>query len=109
MVKNLGANAGETRDTGSIPGAGGSPGEGNGNLLHYSCLENSMEGGTWWATVHGVAELDTTDRLSTAQVIGEGSPDTKNTSAGKIWERRKEPSNLEGVRIQFQNPTFPLK
>ena len=38
-----------------------SPGEGNGNPLQYSCLENSMERGAWWATVHGVSELDTTD------------------------------------------------
>ena len=40
---------------GSIPGLGRSPGEGNGNPLQYSCLENSMRGGAWWATVHGVA------------------------------------------------------
>ena len=43
---------------GSIPGSGRSPGEGNGNLLQYSCLENPMDRGAWWATVHGVAELD---------------------------------------------------
>ena len=53
MVKNPPANAG---DTGSIPGSGRFPGEGNGNLLQYSCLENPMEGGAWWATVHGVAK-----------------------------------------------------
>ena len=43
-------------DLGSIPGLWRSPGEGNDNPLQYSCLENSMDGGTWWATVHGVAK-----------------------------------------------------
>ena len=41
-------------DPGSIPGLERSPGEGNGNPLQYSCLENSMDKGAWWATVHGV-------------------------------------------------------
>ena len=49
------------RDPGSISGSGRSPGEGNGTLLQYSCLENTLDGGTWWATVHGVTELDTTE------------------------------------------------
>ena len=53
MVKNLPANAG---DLGSTPESGRSPGEGNSNLLQYSCLENSMDRGAWWATVHGVAK-----------------------------------------------------
>ena len=58
MVKNLHANAG---DMGSIPEMGRSPGGGNGNLLQYSCLKNSMDRGAWRATVHGVTEeLDTT-------------------------------------------------
>ena len=58
VVRNLPANAG---DTGSIPGSGRSPGEGNGKPLQYSCLENPMNEGAWWATVHGVAkELDMT-------------------------------------------------
>ena len=43
-------------DVGSIPGLGRSPGEGNGNPLQHSCLENPMDGGAWWATVHGVAK-----------------------------------------------------
>ena len=49
-------------DLGLIPESGRSPGEGNGNPLQYSCLENSMDGGVWWATVHGVAKSRT--RLS---------------------------------------------
>ena len=44
---------------GSIPGLGRSPGEGNGNPLQYSCLVNRMDGGAWWATVHGVAKSRT--------------------------------------------------
>ena len=49
-------------DLGSIRGLGKSPGEGNGNPLQYSCLENPMDQGAWWATVHGVAKSQT--RLS---------------------------------------------
>ena len=50
VVKNTPDNA---RDTGSIPGSGRYPGEGNGNPLQYSCLGNSMDRGAWWDTVHG--------------------------------------------------------
>ena len=53
MVKNPSANAG---DMGSIPGSRRSPGEGNGNPLPSSCLENPMDRRTWWATVHGVTK-----------------------------------------------------
>ena len=53
------ASACNERDLGSIPGPGRSPGEGNGNPLQYSCLENPMDGGAWWATVHGVAKSRT--------------------------------------------------
>ena len=60
MIENPPANAGAM---GLIPGLGKSPGEGNGNPLQYSCLENSMDRGAWQATVHGVAKSLT--RLST--------------------------------------------
>ena len=50
------ASASHVGDLGLIPGSGRSPGEGNGNPLQYSCLENPMDGGVWWATVHGVAK-----------------------------------------------------
>ena len=55
-VKASACNAG---DLGSIPGSGRSPGEGNGNPFQYSCLENPMDRGAWWATVHRVAKSRT--------------------------------------------------
>ena len=54
------ADAGDVRVAGSIPGLGSSPGEGHGNPLQYSCLVNPMNRGAWWATVHRVAESDST-------------------------------------------------
>ena len=60
MAKTLPANAGDTRDAGSIPEWGRTPGEGNGNPLQYSCLENAMDRGSWQATVHMITkEVDT--------------------------------------------------
>jgi len=59
VVKNLPASAGHTRDKDSVPGSGRPPGEGNGNPLQYSCLGNPMDRGAWWATVHGVTEIQT--------------------------------------------------
>ena len=53
------ASAWNAGDLGSIPALGRSPGEGNGNPLQYSCLENPTEGGAWWATVHQVAKSQT--------------------------------------------------
>ena len=54
---NTPANAGEVRDSGSIPGSGRSPGTGHGNPLQYSCLENPLDRGAWWSTVHGVVRI----------------------------------------------------
>ena len=56
MVKNTPEIEGDARHTGSIPGLERSPGEGNSNLLQYSCPENSMDRGAWWVTFHGVAK-----------------------------------------------------
>ena len=56
MVKNLPDNAGDAGDVGLIPGLVRSPGEGNGNTLQSSCLENLMDRGDWQATVHGVTK-----------------------------------------------------
>ena len=53
------ASACDAGDPGLIPGSGRSPGEGNGNPLQYSCLENPMDRGAWWATVHRVAKSQT--------------------------------------------------
>ena len=61
MVENLCANAGDAGDVNSIPGSGRSPGGGQGNPLQYSCLKNPMDRGARPATVHGVAEADTTE------------------------------------------------
>ena len=67
VVKNLLANAGDTRDAGLIPGLGRLPGGGNGNPLQYSCLEHPMDRGAWQALVRGVAkgwtQLSTHTRL----------------------------------------------
>ena len=59
LVKNPPAKAEDVRDVSSIPGLGRSPGGGHGNPLQYSCLENSMDKGAWWAIVRGVTKSQT--------------------------------------------------
>ena len=69
VVKNLPVNVGDIRDVGLLSLLGRSPGEGNGNPLQYSCLENSTDTGAWWATVHRVAKNCTQLKtLSTVQI-----------------------------------------
>ena len=57
LVKNPPANAGDVRNSGSIPGPGRSPGEGHDNPLQYSCLENPMDREAWWTTVCGLKRV----------------------------------------------------
>ena len=71
MVKNLPANAGDIKDTSLIPGLGRSPGRGHGSPLLYSCLENPMDRGAWWAIVHGVTKSQT----GLEQLSMQGEPD----------------------------------
>ena len=88
MVKNLPANAGEARDTGSISGLGKSPGGGHGNLSQYSCLENSMDRGAWRAIVHGVAESQlwlNSLSLSLSHTHTHTHPRDTNSSVGVAW------------------------
>ena len=63
VVKNSPANSGDIKDKGSIPGSGRSSGGGHGNPLQSSCLQNPMDTGAWWATVHGSQELDMTEAI----------------------------------------------
>ena len=93
MVKRLSS----MWDPGLIPGMGRSPGEGNGNPVQYSCLENSMEGGAWWATVHGVTKGQT--RLSdfTLLVVGTQICNFNTTkSCVRVQEGREELLHVQG-------------
>ena len=95
VVKNLPAIAGDTKDTGSIPGSGRPPGEGNGNPLQYSCLENSMGRGTWQATVHGAAKSWTL--LSTHYSLAQEGDEVEPAFAAHVLK----------VRLAVSLPLFP--
>ena len=88
VVKESACNSG---DPGSIPGSERSPGGGNGNPLQYSCLENPMDGGAWWATVHGVTKNQT--RLSNFM------EEVSSILAWRIpWT--EEPGKLQSIALQ---------
>ena len=89
LVMNLPANAGNIRDMGSMSGLERSPGEGNGNLLHYSCLENSMDRGAWWVTTHGVSQARILEQVAISFSRGssrprEGSPVSCVSCIGRL-------------------------
>ena len=88
MVKNQPANSGGARDEGSVPGLGRSPGEGNGNPLQYSCLENSIESRVWQTAAHGVTKRQT--RLSTHVHTHTHSVLSPNQKGSCPWNRKTE-------------------
>ena len=96
MVKNLTANAG---DSGSVPGSGRPPGRGNGNLFQYSCLENSMDGGTWSVAVHGVTESNTIDHTCTKVYYTWSCKDQMYLSL--CWEPSLASCGVKRVCISF--------
>ena len=100
VLRNLPANARESRDMGTVPGSGRSPGVGNGNSLHYSCPENSMGTGAWWATLHRIAAAAAAKSLQSCLTLCDpidGSP--PGSSVPGILQAR----TLEWVAISFPN------
>ena len=88
MLENLPASAGDMRDPGLIPGLGRFPGEGHGNPLQYSCPENPMDRGAWWATVHRVAKSRTRLKRLSNDRSGPGSPGTIRLFPGWLAPHR---------------------
>ena len=84
------ASAYNVGDPGLIPGLGRSPGEGNVNPLQYSCLEKSMDGGAWWATVHGAAKSWT--RLSNLTFTFQGKYELKTQK-----NFQGKPTHMSGI------------
>ena len=99
-VKNLSANAGDIRDRGLIPRLGSSPEGGNGNTLQYSCLENPIDRGGWWATVHGVIQLDMTEAREKAG-LKLNIQKTKNMASGHITSWQIDGEKMETVADFF--------
>ena len=87
-------------EPGSIPGSGRSPGEGNGNPLQYSCLENPMDGGAWWATSPlGHKESDTTEQLNHHHHLDCGGRRRVEVQDGSSKELRLVDASTERYRI----------
>ena len=87
VVKNPPANAGVIREAGAIPGSG-SPGGGHGNPHQYSCLENPMDRGAWWATVHGVAKIQLQQKwLSTQHIPALESRHLSHSTTREVLKR----------------------
>ena len=99
-VKNSPASAG---DTGLILGLGGSPGRGNGNPLQYSCPENPMDRGAWWATVHGVTKSQTwpSDWACTHALSTHAPQLSYPLKPGSPWVVLEFPGNLNGLISLF--------
>ena len=106
VVKNLPANAGNARDGDSIPGLVRSPGEGNGNPLQYSCLENPMDRGAWRATIYGVKKSWTqlsehahTDAKQPSERVEEW---LNEENVGKLEGSMKDPHEVNGHELKVR-------
>ena len=94
MIKNLPANAVDTRDSGSIPGLGRSPGGGKGNPIQYPCLENPMDTGAWQNIVQGIPKnWDVTERLNE-------HTRSQNVRAGRVLKRSTNPISFKGKETE---------
>ena len=97
----LKASACNAGDLGSIPGSGRSPGEGNGNPLQYSCLENPMDEGAWWATVHGVEKSRTQLSYFTFSFTFAMKRGEKSWHISSMWKPHIFSSNIHWVNLHF--------
>ena len=101
MLKNPPANAGDTKDVGLIPDLGRSPGEGNGDPRQHSCLENSMDRGVWWTTVHGVAKSWTHRSVHTH------SPGAERKAENRFFpEPSEDPGSADTLIAGLQPPVL---
>ena len=98
VVKNPPANAGDVREMGLLPGLGRSPGGGQGNLLQYSCLENPMDTGAWWATIHRVTKSQTRSDLALTHTGLELSRDTEVC----LYNMKSICINLSGIILPLR-------
>ena len=87
-MKNLPANAGDSRDMDLVPGSGRSPGKGNGNPLQYSCPEKSMDRGAWRVAVHGVAQSQAQLSTQTAKNTLADNKDSRELSVSTFLGRK---------------------
>ena len=107
MVSQVAANAGDVRDSGLILGWGRSSGEGHGNSLQYPCLENPMDRGAWWATVHKVTKSlhDWNDLAYKQYYIGRGRNSwsvcvvRSRLQANREWSQEKKRRNIYCVKL----------
>ena len=97
-----------SRDAGSIPGSGSSPGEGNGNPLQYSCPRNPTDSETWKATVHEVAEMDMTEHAQAQFTFPEGPQEMSTSTRKKGVPKSKKCSHQENVKpVEESRPESP--
>ena len=96
-------------NTDSIPALGRSPGEGNGNPLQYSCLENSMDRGAWWITVHGVAkESDMTEQLTLSYLWSQSCLRHLDACLSDVCKANPFPSQVSSPLLVFTAHLQPL-